>query len=580
MSGNHDNSSAERLKRVLDTDAVGVLFFDYSGTLIDANDAFLKMTGYTREQVTSKSLHWRDLTPPEYISQSEDEMKRLEQTGRIGPYEKEYLMADGSQRWMHFTGRDLGDGTLSEYVFDISDQKRDEAVLRESGDRLVESEARLRASEARLEKELSDTQLLQSISTRFLSQDNIAELYLEIVKAARLVMRSEAAMLQSYDSRDALHLLASEGLHPETIARWQVVAHGDSTVCDRARQSRERVIARDVRSADFFPDSMGREPYDLSGIISVQATPLRSRDGQLVGMLSTLWQTEQEPSERDLQLFDVVARQAADLLERARAEEALRESDVKLRSLNEQLEVRVRDRTRELEAEVHERRAGEVRIKNLLRQLVNAEEQQRRRVARELHDTFGQQLAALHVNIEVLRSRVDGDPTMRENIERMRETFDRLNSSVDFLAWELRPPSLDMLGLDAALGSFVKEWSQQFGVEAVYEGIAVSGLRLDAEAEINLYRIFQEALQNVHKHAGADRVNVVFERCDGQVVLIIEDNGIGYDSDPHDNGRGMGLINIQERASLIGGIVEIESQSGAGTTIFVRVPVSENGTND
>ena len=112
MDGSHDNtariSSEERLRRVLDTEAVGVLFFDYSGTLIDANDAFLRMTGYTREQITSKKLHWRDLTPPEHMAKSEEEMQRLEQTGRIGPYEKEYLMADGSRRWMHITGRDLG----------------------------------------------------------------------------------------------------------------------------------------------------------------------------------------------------------------------------------------------------------------------------------------------------------------------------------------------------------------------------------------------------------------------------------------------------------------------------------------
>ena len=257
-------------------------------------------------------------------------------------------------------------------------------------------------------------------------------------------------------------------------------------------------------------------------------------------------------------------------------EKRLRENAA-LRTLNEQLEERVRDRTRELEAEVLERRIGEERIKNLLRQLVSAEDQERRRIARELHDTFGQQLAALHMCIEVLKSKADGDATVHEHLERTREAFDRLNSSVDFLAWELRPPSLDLLGLDAALESYVKEWSQQFGVEAVYEGVGVSGLRLAAEAETNLYRIIQEALQNVHKHADANRVNVVFERRDGQAVLIIEDNGKGYDSEAQTDERGMGLINMRERAALIDGTLEIESQPGEGTTVFVRVPVAENG---
>src|SRR5262249_25993590 len=275
--------------------------------------------------------------------------------------------------------------------------------------------------------------------------------------------------------------------------------------------------------------------------------PVNSAAGKLIGTLAIYSSKPREATTGELELASLLTSTASIIISRHKesevricAEEALRKSEAQLRSLNEQLEERVRHRTRELRAEVQERRTAEERIKNLLRQLVSAQEQERRRIARELHDTFGQQLAALHMNIELLRSRADGDRTMRENIERMREAFDRLNSSVDFLAWELRPPSLDMLGLDAAMASYVKEWSQQFGVEAVYEGVAVSGLRLAAQTETNLYRIFQEALQNVHKHAGADRVNVVFERRDGQAVLIIEDNGKGYDSEAQSDGRGMG----------------------------------------
>lgn len=336
MIGSHDNTAPitpeERLKRVLDTDAVGVLFFDYSGTLIDANNAFLRMTGYTREQVTSKSMSWRDLTPPDHLAISLAEMERLERTGRIGPYEKEYLMADGSRRWMHFTGRDLGDGTFSEYVIDVGDHKRAEAALRENERRLRESEALLRASEMRLAKELSDIQLLQSISTRVITQEDVAELYREIVAAARLVMRSEVATLHSHDpQRDELHLLAADGLSPESSVGWQVLVDGDCTSCDRAKQSRQRVVVSNLKSAEFLKDSALYKAYESSGIRSVQSTPLISRDGNFLGMLSTHWQAEHEPSERELQLFDVVARQAADLLERMRAEEALRESQLRFR---------------------------------------------------------------------------------------------------------------------------------------------------------------------------------------------------------------------------------------------------------
>jgi PAS domain S-box-containing protein len=124
-------SSEERLSRVLATEAVGVIFFDKaSGVLIEANDAFLKISGYSRGEVEAKQLTWRKMTPPEYYAVSEQQMERLQATGRIGPYEKEYIRKDGKRSWMMFAGRDLGDGTLVEFAMDISDRKRSEDHIR------------------------------------------------------------------------------------------------------------------------------------------------------------------------------------------------------------------------------------------------------------------------------------------------------------------------------------------------------------------------------------------------------------------------------------------------------------------
>lgn len=147
---------------------------------------------------------------------------------------------------------------------------------------------------------------------------------------------------------------------------------------------------------------------------------------------------------------------------------------------------------------------------------------------------------------------------------------------MDFLAWELRPAAPDMLGLDAAFQTFLHEWSRHFGVRADYKCFGLDGSRLPPEVETNLYRILQEALQNVHKHAGADRVSVLLERRGGLASLIVEDNGRGYDPQGEEAagaGEGMGVTNMRERAALVGGGVEIESTRGAGTTIFVRVPL-------
>ncbi|MGJ4928373.1 sensor histidine kinase [Bradyrhizobium sp. HKCCYLS2038] len=126
-------SSAHRLRRLLEIDSVGVLFFDHAeGTLIDANDGFLAMTGYSREEVRSGQLTWQSLTPPEWVESSISQIANLQRTGRIGPYEKEYFRKDGERSWMMFAGRDIGDGTLVELAMNIDDRKRTEAALRDS----------------------------------------------------------------------------------------------------------------------------------------------------------------------------------------------------------------------------------------------------------------------------------------------------------------------------------------------------------------------------------------------------------------------------------------------------------------
>ncbi|WP_114948441.1 PAS domain S-box protein, partial [Microvirga calopogonii] len=129
-------ASEQRLQRVIETDAVGMIFFDHSGTLVDANDVFLNMTGYTRAEVGRRELTWRRLTPAEWVGISEEQLQKLAATGRIGPYEKEYILKDGSRRWMLFAGRDLGDGTTAEYCLDITARKQAETALQASETRL------------------------------------------------------------------------------------------------------------------------------------------------------------------------------------------------------------------------------------------------------------------------------------------------------------------------------------------------------------------------------------------------------------------------------------------------------------
>jgi PAS domain S-box-containing protein len=323
---------------------------------------------------------------------------------------------------------------------------------------------------------------------------------------------------------------------------------------DRRREMpvKEMETARDKgRAADerWHVRKDGTRFY-VSGVL----TPLRDADGAVTGYVKI----------------------ARDLTVQQRAEEELRRA-------NDELEVRVRERTFEL-AKVNESLRDEIseRIQTekdrvrLLRQIVRAQEDERRRIARDIHDQVGQQMTALRLNLAALDQGLSGDGELRVKLDQTKTIAERLDADVDFLAWELRPAALDDIGLAEAMGTFVREWSNHSGVEAQFHTSGLDKERLSPETGTNLYRIMQEALNNTMKYAQARHVDVLLERRDNQVVLILEDDGVGFNPEKEasaDGDKGMGLIGMRERAALVGGTLQIESKPKAGTTIFARVPV-------
>lgn len=276
-----------------------------------------------------------------------------------------------------------------------------------------------------------------------------------------------------------------------------------------------------------------------------------------------------------------------DITTRKRADATLRESEEQLRRAHDELETRVQQRTAELahsnaalEGELRERRAAEQQISALLGQLVTIQEEERRRIARDIHDQLGQQMTALRMNLEALQLRAFPQPALAGPIGTACKLAAALDQSIDSLAWQLRPAVLEHLGLADALGHFVSGWSQRFHIAADYDAAIVTGPRLSIGVETNLYRVAQEALHNIYKHAGASRVTVRFEQRDGGALLVIEDDGRGFDladARRRAGARGLGLINMRERAALVAGVLEIESAVGRGTVVRVRVPVHPIG---
>ncbi len=217
-----------------------------------------------------------------------------------------------------------------------------------------------------------------------------------------------------------------------------------------------------------------------------------------------------------------------------------------------------------------------LREKEMLQKMVGAQEDERKRIARDLHDHLGQQITALKLKLEAVRKMSENDVELSAKIDETQLIAKHIDADLDFLAWELRPAALDDLGLLAALENYVKEWSRHSGVTAEFFTSGLSKERFVPEVETNLYRIAQEALNNVYKHANAKRASLILEKRAGLLILIVEDDGIGFDADDKETRQnGLGLIGMKERAALVGGTKEIESEKGAGTTIYVRVPLAE-----
>ena len=218
------------------------------------------------------------------------------------------------------------------------------------------------------------------------------------------------------------------------------------------------------------------------------------------------------------------------------------------------------------------REAERVRTE-LLTHLVFAQEDERRRIARDMHDQFGEHLTALALRIGRLKQLCVDSTHLAREVDDLEATALSLDQDVDRLAWELRPTALDDLGLRAALTNYVQDWSTRTSIPARLHTSGLLDERLAPDVETTLYRIAQEALNNAAKYSRAGRVEVILERRHDSVLLVVEDDGIGFEAEGDVKRQGFGLVGMRERAALVGASVEIESAPGQGTTVLVRINV-------
>jgi PAS domain S-box-containing protein len=549
------------------------------------------------------------------------------------------------------------------------------------------AEKALRESKAQLAAELADATRLQEVSSQLLQAGNSDALYGQILDAAISLMRADAGSMQVLDpARNELMLLAERGLAPASTAFWQRVTLDSNTSCAAALATGGRVIVADVETSPFMAGTEALEAYRWSNLGAAQSTPLLARDGRVVGMISTHWHTPHRPTDRELRLIDVLTRQAADLLERARAENALRESEERNRLIVERatdyaifstdsdrrietwppgaaavygwtareavgqlmdITYMASDRAagvpeqeftqareaghapnvrwhmrkdgtyvfiegdayarrteqgtfqgvfkigqditarlaaeeaqreedaarREEEATLREElevqvRAGTAELRQLSRRLLAVQEEERRKLALELHDEVGQMLTGLNFQLAAAQG-LDGASALTE----AQTTVQALTEQVRQLSLDLRPQVLDRYGLLAALEWHIERFQAKTGitVHLRHQGL---NRRFPPEVEIAAFRVVQEALTNVARHSGENFATVQVYG-DGSLTLVIRDAGRGFD--PAQADTSTGLAGMRERVELLGGKLEVEAIPGDGTAIIAELPAEFPG---
>ncbi|RPI42504.1 MAG: PAS domain S-box protein, partial [Hyphomicrobiaceae bacterium] len=320
------DAALDAISEALGCERASILIFDDSGVM-----RFVAWRGLSenyRRAVEGHSPWTRDTKDPQAIclphidtADIPETLKATVKAEGIGALAFVPLCAKGELVGKFMTYYD------APHVFERAEMDLAVTIARQLGFSLerMRAEESLREAQSRLVSELAATQQLQKISTQLIQENEVETLYEHILDAAVAIMRSDFASMQKlFPERGELRLLAYRGFDPAAAAFWEWVRPGSGSTCGVAFRTGKRSVAADVDLSDFMAGTEDLKTYRKAGIRAVQSTPLISRTGRLLGMISTHWRKPHQPQEHELRLLDVLARQAADLIERKDAEQTAR----------------------------------------------------------------------------------------------------------------------------------------------------------------------------------------------------------------------------------------------------------------
>lgn len=434
----------------------------------------------------------------------------------------------------------------------------------------------LRESQLHLAAEADALVKLNEWSSRLWRSRSLKEGLDEMLGAVIELLAGDKGNVQLLDGdRSKLTIAVQRGFNKEFLDYFREVTTEDDSACGRALRTGERIVIEDIDLDEPFAPM--RPIAQRSGFRAVVSAPLIGLGGAPLGILSVHFGKVHRPSEQDLHRLDLYVRQAADFIERCRIEDALRQSEEEFRRLSESLDAEVRARTRELEARNAEILRQSEQVRELSWRLLRAQDEERRHIARELHDSAGQTLTVLGMNlVQFVHKTGRNAPELVTDAETIQGMVQQMNRDIRTASYLLHPPLLDESGLYSALSWCSQGLVERSGLQVSLD-ISQQFGRLARDLELVVFRLVQECLTNIHCHSGSKTASIRIGRDPGQITVEIRDQGKGMSperlAEVQAGASGVGIRGMRERLRQFKGNLKIESDS-SGTRILVTIPVT------
>ena len=595
--------SADRIRGLFESPTIGIVFWERDGRVVEANQAFLNTVGYTRDEMAAGRLTWGHVSPPD---ERLDEwvFRQIEATGVCPPFEKEVVRKDG-QRVPVLLGGSFAPDTRGAvcYVFDVTEQRRVADALRESEERFrafmdnTPAVAFMKDADGRhlyhnavwtrvfdlphnsaigkSEYEIFPVEVAASLreNDRVVLNAGHPMEFWERVPTADGVLRDWLVLKFPFEPSPGRRLLGGvavdmterrrmeAALHESEVRYRNLVEHSPDAIFLMSGERLTFVNGAGVRllGAEGPADLVGKSAFDVVHPDHHDLVRDRLRKHAEGRRLST-------PAEQkfvrldgttvDVDVFAIPFNEGDSTLQ------------VVARDSTERKQAE-RERSRVLELEQEARAQSEA----LSRKLVDAQEAERRRIARELHDEVGQMLTGLSL---ILKSAPTA-PASEKRLAEAQALIHDLTARVREMSLALRPAMLDDLGLLAALLWQFERYTSQTGVRVDFHHYGLDR-RFPADVETAAYRLVQEALTNVARHAQAPEVDVHVRSRADVLWLRVADGGVGFDPTRAGRGDSMGLVGMRDRVSSLGGELRVDSSPGQGTflTAWLPLPAAQN----